>query len=325
MIFSNVPRIRLLDDMTPMHKIENVGRDLGHDHLYLKREDLMSIGMGGNKLRSLEFWIGEAIATKSDVLLVQGMPQSNQCRLAAVAAAKCGMKCVIFHNATEPKQYNGNILLNKILGTETHFVGKIPETERTKLLLEHKAKLESEGQRPYVIGDPYVGALGYVNAAFEILHQAEQQHIDLKHVFICGSAGPTEAGLAFGFSLFGKSIKMHMITVEYDIPKLKCIISDIFDHLEKRLEVKRQADIDDFVAFYDEYLGGGYEKSTPESIAAIKYLAAKEGIFIEDVYNSKVFGGMTDILRKKIIPTDEPVCCAIAGGTTALFGQTQLF
>ncbi len=325
MIFSNIPRIRLLHDITPLHKIENVGKDLEHDSIFLKRDDLMNIGMGGNKLRSLEFWIGEAISKESDVLLVQGMPQSNQCRLAAVAAAKCGMRCIVFHNANPPEQYNGNVLLNKILGTETYFVGKITEEERTKLLLEHKAKLEREGLRPYVIGDPYVGAMGYVNAAFELVHQAEQQHIDLKHVFICGSAGPTEAGLAFGLSLFGKSIKVHMISVEYEIPKLKGIISDIFDNLEKRLEVKRQTEIDDFIEFYDEYLGGGYEKSTPESIGAIKYLASKEGIFIEDVYNSKVFGGMTDILRKKVIPAQDPVCCVITGGTPALFGQAQYF
>lgn len=325
MLFSGIPRIRLLEGPTPLHHLKNVGKLLGNINLYVKRDDVMSLGMGGNKIRMLEFWLGDAISKKSDVILVGGMPQSNQCRLTAVAAAAINMRCIIFHNAEKPEKYNGNILLNKIMETETVFLGNVSEEKRSELIRQYADQLKVQGHKPYIVGDPIIGALGYVNSALELAYQAENMNIDLKHIFICGSMGSTEAGLLYGLSLFGKSFKVHIVSVEYKITYLKKIVQDIFNGLCDKLSIIPSARINDVAEFYQDYLGEGYEKPTAQSVQAIKFLAKNEGIFIENTYNAKVFAGMFDLIKKEIIKSEDAVCCYHTGGTPTLFEQAHFF
>lgn len=325
LLFSGIPRIRLLEGPTPLQHVKNIGKTIGHDNLYIKREDLMTIGMGGNKIRSLEFWLGDAVAKDSDIVLVAGMPPSNLCRLTAAAAASINMRCIIFHNAIKPDEYDGNMLLNKLMGTETVYCGLISEEERYQQMYSYAEDLKRQGHRPYIIADPVVGALGYVSSALELVQQAEEKNIDLKHIFICSSAGPTEAGLLYGLSLFGKSFKVHFVSVEYDEHTFRGILGEIYDGLCKKLDLVPPGKIDDIGVFYDDYLGDGYAKPTDECIEAVKLLAQKEAIFIETTYNAKVYTGMFDLIKCGIIDPEEAVCCYHTGGTPVLFSQNKLF
>lgn len=325
MLFSGIPRIRLLNAPTPLCQLARAGKRLGNNNLYVKRDDLMPLAMGGNKVRSLEFWLGDAISQGADVILVAGTLRSNMCRLTAAAAATLNIRCVVLHNDDEPATYSGNMLLNRILGVETVFLGKVDEHERSQLVSEYADRLRSQGHKPYIVGDPVIGALGYVNGALELIYQAESGNIDLKHVFICGSMGTTEAGLLYGLSLFGKSFKLHVVSVEYELRYLKETVHRIFDGLCSKLRLKPPVDVEDVAQFYDDYLGEGYGKPTPDSIEAIRFLANTEGIFLENTYNAKVFAGMFDLVRRGVIDSREAVCCFHTGGIPTLFEEAAFF
>ncbi|SKC90131.1 pyridoxal-phosphate dependent enzyme [Maledivibacter halophilus] len=326
MLFSGIPRIKLLEEATPIQCLSNIGNIMDNNNIFVKRDDIMPIGMGGNKIRCLEFWLGDAIQRKCDILLVAGASVSNQCRLAAAAAAKIGMDCIILHSSDEPKKLNGNSLLNRLMGVKTIFLGEMDEASRKEYTLNYSENLRKKGFKPYIIGEDLVtGAFGYVSSALELVYQAERENIDLKHVVICGSEGPTETGLIYGLSLFGNAFKVHVISVEYEISYLEKRIQKIFKGMCNKLDLVPPRKIEDVAVLYNDYIGEGYGKTTKESLDAVKLLAQKEGIFIENTYNSKVFAGMFDLIKKGIIPRSEAVCCYITGGTPALFNQANLF
>ena len=68
MLFSQIPRISLLTEPTLLEKAAHFGDTIGHSSLWIKREDVMGLGMGGNKVRSLEFWLGEALEKGCDIV-----------------------------------------------------------------------------------------------------------------------------------------------------------------------------------------------------------------------------------------------------------------
>ena len=59
--------------------------------VWIKREDLLPLAFGGNKLRNLEFLVGAALAEGADTLVTSGRRWSNHCRLTAAAGAKAGL------------------------------------------------------------------------------------------------------------------------------------------------------------------------------------------------------------------------------------------
>ena len=147
-ILSGMPRVRLLDGPTPLERLGRIEALTGHGAVYVKRDDCMALGLGGNKVRSLEFWLGAALDQGCDIVLAAGLPVSNQCRLTAAAAAKLGLDCLILHNAEEPGTNTGNLLLSRLLGAELRFLGPVSEAARDAALEEAAADLRRSGRRP---------------------------------------------------------------------------------------------------------------------------------------------------------------------------------
>jgi len=328
MIFSNTPRVRLLDHETPLTHTKNLGDTLGHPAIYFKRDDVMELGMAGNKVRSLEFWLGDAIAKKASVVLVAGLPESNLCRLTATACAKLGLKCIVVHNGDEDEvkaNRIGNPLLNHILGVETLYLGNCDEFERARFIKEHASYLEKSGEKPYIVGDPVIGAMGYVNAALELVSQAERMNIDLYDIFIGASGGPTSIGFLYGLALFGKSFRLHLISAEYERNVFDDITNEIFNGLCTALDLTPPAKPKDISVFYDDYLGAGYAKPTKRAISASTLLAQKEGFFVELTYNAKVLDGMMSLIENGTVRKDRAACFCLTGGAPALFAQGKHF
>lgn len=324
MIFSDVPRAILLDGPTPLQRLTRIEDLTGHGGVYVKRDDCMTLGMGGNKVRSLEFWLGEAIAQGCDVLIVAGKAVSNQCRLAVAAAAKLGLKCIVLHNDDAPPRDEGNLLLSRLMGASIRFLGPIDEDARAVRVAETAASFRQQGMKPYVIGDPVTGALGYAVAALELHQQAVERNIELRHMVIPGSMGATEAGFLFGCALLGAPFIVHVISVEYGLPELEARIATIYRGIVERTGITPGGDHAAWTRFYDAYLGDGYDCPTVESLGAIRTFASQEGLLLENTYTSKPFAGMLDLIGTGDLPRDEAVCALHTGGLPALFTQQDL-
>ena len=159
---------------TPLHRLHRLEEQWGCPKIYIKRDDMTGIGPGGNKIRSLEYILGEAVKEGSKVILAAGPAQSNLCTLTAAACAKVGLDCELVHNGTEPEKKQGNLLLNQILGVKSHFLGDVDSDARNAFVEELFEKYRREGRNPYVVRNGATtgrGALGYTAAVPELMKQ----------------------------------------------------------------------------------------------------------------------------------------------------------
>lgn len=103
-------RIPLAVLSTPIQKLENISRLL-NTNVYIKRDDLTGIGLGGNKIRKLEFLLADAKRKGAEVVFTTGGAQSNHAMLTAACAKKLGMEPILILKKRGVTERKGNQLL----------------------------------------------------------------------------------------------------------------------------------------------------------------------------------------------------------------------
>lgn len=330
MDIARFPRIRLGHLPTPLEPMENLSRALGGPRLWIKRDDCTGLSTGGNKTRKLEFLMADALAHKADVVITQGATQSNHARQTAAAAVRLSMQCHILledrTGSTDPGyRENGNVLLDRLHGAtvERRKGGSDMQAEMEALA----ARLESDGRRPYIIpggGSTPMGALGYVNAALELVNQAAERGLRIDHlVHATGSAG-TQAGLVAGLQALNSSIALLGIGVRAAREKQETMVHTLGQRTWELLglpgELRRES-----VQANCDYVGDGYGIPTPGMVEAVTLLARTEGILLDPVYSGKGMAGLIDLVRKRHYRKDENVVFLHTGGSAALFGYPGVF
>ena len=323
-------RVRLGHFPTPLEPMDNLTRVLGGPRLWIKRDDCTGLSTGGNKTRKLEFLMAEAQERKADVVITQGATQSNHARQTAAAAVRLGMRCHILledrTGSTDPNYTgNGNVLLDYLHGaTVEHRPGGSNMQAEMETVA---ARLANEGRRPYVIpggGSTPLGALGYVNAALELVNQSAERGLHIDHlVHATGSAG-TQAGLVVGLQALNSSTRLLGIGVRAPREKQESMVYDLscrtWDFLGLRGELPREA-----VAANCDYVGGGYGVPTPGMVEAVTLLAQTEGLLLDPVYSGKGMAGLIDMIRKGRFRKEDNVVFLHTGGSVALFGYPATF
>ncbi len=320
---SQVDRVRLAVLPTPLEPLANREKELEHSGIWIKRDDLTGLGPGGNKLRSLEFLAGHAVAQGKDTLIASGPLQSNLCTLTAAACAKLGLRCVLVHNGTKPERAEGNVLLNRLLGAESHYLGTVDSAERERYVEALCEKL-SGTCRPYVIRNGATtgrGALGYTNAVPELAAQFRERGLQDVTLFAPGGNGGVATGLIYGNALLGFPFRVVIISVEDDRDTLSRHIQETMADLEAILGLPFPGRLEDACVLDGSYRGAGWGANTLESCRAVEDFARREGILVEHVYNSKVLVGMEDYIRRGRVPG--AACYLHTGGFGSLFAQYQ--
>ena len=330
MDLARFPRIRLGHFPTPLEPLDNLTRLLGGPRLWIKRDDCTGLSTGGNKTRKLEFLMAEAQARQSDVVITQGATQSNHARQTAAAAAKLGMQChILLEDRTGFTEFdytdNGNVLLDRLHGAtvERRAGGSNMQAEMESVA----AQLTQAGRRPYVIpggGSNPVGALGYVNAALELVNQSVEMGLRIDVLMhATGSAG-TQAGLVAGLQAMNSTIRLLGIGVRAPRDKQESMVFDLacltWALLGLHGELPRAA-----VEANCDYVGGGYGVPTPGMAEAVTLLAQSEGLLLDPVYSGKGMAGLIDLVRKGRFAKDQNIVFLHTGGSAALFGYPDAF
>lgn len=330
MNLSRFKRLRFAHLPTPLEPLKNLSRHLGGPNIWIKRDDCTGLSTGGNKTRKLEFLMADAIDRNADVVITQGATQSNHARQTAAAAAKLGLEChLLLEDRTGSRitnyNYNGNVLLDQLHGAT---VSRRPGGADMAAEMETLAEaLRAAGKRPYVIpggGSNEIGALGYVNAAMELLTQINDRALPVAHVIhATGSAG-TQAGLVTGLSACHAGIPVLGIGVRAPREKQEANVFALAQRVAHHLGVGDVVSRAAVVANCD-YVGEGYGMPTAGMIEAVELLARLEGILLDPVYSGKGMAGLIDLVRNGRFEKHQNVVFLHTGGSAGLFGYIDAF
>lgn len=321
-LLKKIPRVQLIYAPTPLHPLKKKN-DIFHSvNQYIKRDDLTGLGPGGNKIRSLEFILGDAMDKSADFIITSGPLQSNLCALTAAACSRLSLPCLLVFNGEEPKRLEGNLLLDQLLGAELRYVGNCDSSQRAINVELERQRLLNEGYHPYVVENGATtgyGVLGYTAAVEELLSQCREKELSNVTIFAPGGNGGVAAGLLYGNALLDFPFRIVVISVEDEKKVLIEHIEKVLRETEEIIGVPCPNAVPELGEIVDDYRGSGWGKNTKESEKMVLQFARDEGIFIENIYNSKVVVGMKDWIEKgKVMGT---ACYLHTGGFGSLFSQ----
>ena len=313
------PRLEFIGAPTPLEYLPRFSDYIGRD-IFIKRDDVTPLAMGGNKLRKLEFLAADALREGADTLVTAGAIQSNHVRQTAAVAAKLGLHCVaLLENpmGTKAENYlsNGNRLLLDLFNTQVEMCEAL--TDPNAQLAQLATRLEAQGFRPYVIpvgGSNALGALGYVESALEIAQQCEGA-VSISSVVVASGSAGTHAGLAVGLEQVMPEAELIGVTVSRKVADQLPKVVTLQQEIARSLELTATAGI----TLWDDYFAPAYGIPNDDGMEAVKLLARLEGILLDPVYTGKAMAGLIDGVRQKRFKDEGPILFVHTGGAPALF------
>ena len=307
---ADFPRVKLGLFPTPIHRLDRVS-SLLHTNVYIKRDDLTGVGLGGNKVRKLEFLLADAQQKGARLVFTTGGAQSNHAMLTAAAAGKLGMEAILILKQRGVTERLGNQLLEHLMGTEVRFM----DTDDYADIYAEMDRVGKERGVPYYKipcgGSNALGTLGYVACAEEIRGQG----MKFDHLVCAEGSGGTMAGLALGAKLFLPGTRVYGMMVDtdpFDVITLR-LMREAAELLEADIAVSGE----DFTLH--DLCGPGYAIPSEEGNAAVELMAREEGIFLDPVYTGKAFAGLLQMAREGAFREDDRVLFLHSGGAGGLF------
>ncbi|MBR1457687.1 MAG: D-cysteine desulfhydrase family protein [Oscillospiraceae bacterium] len=304
------PRVSLGVFPTPIRRLDRISKLL-HTNVYVKRDDLTGLGLGGNKTRKLEFLLADARAQGAQVVFTTGGAQSNHAMLTAAAAGRLGMRAILLLKKRGVTDCRGNLLLEKLMGTDVRLID-------TDDYNEIYAEMDRVGR---ALGVPYykipcggsnaLGSLGYVACAREIHEQGQA----FDYIVCAEGSGGTMAGLALGAKLYLPGTRVCGMMVD------RAPFDEITPALMRGAAALLEAEV---TIGPEDYLlrdacGPGYAVPSPEGNEAIACLAANEGIFLDPTYTGKAFAGLLAMAREGAFRPEDKVLFLHSGGAAGIF------
>jgi D-cysteine desulfhydrase family pyridoxal phosphate-dependent enzyme len=323
-----LPRFPLANLPTPLQEAHRLRDALGGPdkcpRILIKRDDLTGLAFGGNKVRKLEFLVGDALARGATTLITAGAAQSNHARATAAAAVVAGLRSVlVLTSADAEPAVQGNLLLDELLGTEIRFI--TPDVDRDEQMATVAAELSEKGETPYVIpvgGSNSIGAAGYLTMAVELKEQLAKIGAEPSRVYFGNGSGGTQAGVTLGVNALGIPARAIGVQDSYLSPEDKQRIVRITNEAAELVGSDTRVTADDMTDL-DQYYGEAYGVPTREGDAAILLLARTEAIFLDSTYTGKAMSGLIDNIRTGEIRPDESVVFVHTGGNSALFAHAE--
>jgi 1-aminocyclopropane-1-carboxylate deaminase/D-cysteine desulfhydrase-like pyridoxal-dependent ACC family enzyme len=286
---TGLPRVALAQLPTPLEAAPRLSAELGGPPVWIKREDLSGLALGGNKPRQLEFLLAAALAEGVQAVVTTAAVQSNFCRACAAAGARLGLKVGLLLRGDAQQVPQGNHLLDVIFGAELRYIPtRDPYDPRVAGWLDDfVADFERRGLKTQVLHLPgrtgTLGAAAMVCTGEELAHQFGEHRLQPQAVFVASGSGLTVAGLALAFKALGVTTRVVGISVQRPAAFMVPLIVERANAAADLLGLDVRVDAGDF-DFDDSHIGPGYGVVTREAVDAIALAGRTEGLLLDPVY-----------------------------------------
>jgi len=322
-----LPRLGLVAGPTPLAPAHRLSAALGGPSLWLKRDDLLPVALGGNKVRALDLIVADALRQDADTLVTGAGPLSNNVRASASVATMFGMHCRAVYWGTAPDVEQGNLLLTRMLGAEIQFTGQQERDSTDRGMAAAAAAALALGHRPYCVprgGACALAVLSHVLAVRETLAQCETLGLRVQVVVLAAGGAGTLAGWLLGSLLFGAPWRIAGVAVSRPAPET----------WERALRLAGEAAA--LIGYplvpgrlqgtvQDGLRGEGYGVPSPEGQEAIRTVARTEGVFLDPIYTGKAMAGYAQGVAEGRYRSDPTVLFLHTGGTPGLFADPGAF
>ena len=311
-----LPRVPLLAAPTPLHPAPRLSASIGAE-VWFKRDDLTGLGLGGNKVRGLEYLLGDALDQGCDCLVTGAGPQSNWAMLAALAARRCGLDpYLVFYGP--PVRPAGNLLLDELTGADVRFTGELDRASVDAGIEKLRDELRAAGRRPYPIprgGATPRGAAGYVRASLELADQLMATGLAPSTLWLATGSCGTQAGLVAGARWLRAPYEVVGVTVSRPVVECLARVAALAGGAADLLELPHlDAPV---AAVLGGYLGPAYGERSRAGEDAARLVAHTEGVFLDPVFAAKAMAALVDAARAGGI--GGPVVFLVTGGAPTLF------
>ena len=317
---ARLPRVPLAITPTPLQELPRLAKELGIGRLLVKRDDLTGLAFGGNKTRNLEFRMADAVAQGADVFIAGLEAQSNSARQTTAAANILGMRTILVLRTDRDWAWQGNLLVDRILGADVRLVETEDNAEIDRVLHQVVDEQRRLGRTPYVMNHAGAFAIGsalaYLLCTLEIVEETAALGLAPTHLYMT-SGNKGHAGLILGKKLLGASFRTAAISQRRGDDRVPGALSGARD-AARQLGWDVELNASD-VESYDDYVGEGYGRPSPAAIEAIRLAARTEGLILDPVYTGKAMAGLIDHARAGRLGADDVVVFIHTGGTPALF------
>lgn len=318
------PRVELAHLPTPLLDAPRLSERLGV-RVLIKRDDQTGLALGGNKVRKLEFLMGEAVSLGADIVVTTGGSQSNHARIATGACRLAGLECHLVLNRGPHNEVQGNLLLDYLLGATVEWVESEDPRDAVPVMETVAERLRSEGRTPYVIprgGSVPAGATGYAAMIPELLSQLDALGTQPTHLYLATGSTGTHSGTLAGVTAASWDVRVQGVSVsrprELQESKVLELSNATLRHLGIEAELRPES-----VRVDDRFVGRGYGYPTPGTMEAIELLARDEAIILDPVYTGKAMNGLIAHAREGRFEEDDVVVFLHTGGAPALFAYHQ--
>ena len=315
------PRCELARFPTPLQRFENLEKNINNVELWVKRDDLIDFGYGGNKVRALEYIVADALKGGSKTLITGASVQSNHVRATAAAAAYLDLDCIAIYWGSPPKEVKGNYYLTRLLGAETRFTHDTDRSSVDKMIRLVEQELMQGGALPYPIprgGACALGVIAHMHAAQELLEQCKDREIDVDLVTLAVGSGGTIAGWVLAKILYDHPWRIEGFAVSRPARELTDIVRNLVQQAAILLNVTLNMNLDKIV-IHDGYIGDGYGIPSIEGNETIKEVATRQGVFLDPTYTGKAFAGFSDFIKNGHYEDIQTAVFLHTGGEPVLF------
>jgi len=320
---TNIEKTSLGFFPTPLIKLSRLSQFLGGPNIFMKRDDLTGLALGGNKTRKLEYILADALKQGCDTIITAGAAQSNHCRQTAAAAAMLNLECHLLLGGEAPLKAQGNLLLDKMFASHIHWTGSNRKGQDIPRVF---AELTAQGKKPYLVpygGSNELGAISFIDAVAEL--EQQKKGCEFSHVVFASSSGGTHAGLVLGKQIYNKTFELVGINIDKDTDAelpFEQRITQLVNTTAKTIGLDYTF-LQSQLILNSNYIGNGYGIVGPQENEAIALTARLEGILLDPVYTGKAMSGLIHLIRSGKITKDDEVLFWHTGGAPSLFAYTE--